>query len=110
MGSHHLRVLPMAKSKNHTNNNQNYKNHRNGIKKTRMPKKMSTKGMNTKFVRNQAAAKRGMQCSAEDKEARKAHQQEAQKKLDEQKAAEKETRLKELEEDKKKAMLKAASS
>merc|ERR1712110_993134 len=88
----------------------NYKNHRNGIKKTRPQKKMSCKGMNTKFVRNQAAAKRGMQCSAEDKEARKAHQQEAQKKLDEQKSVEKASRLKELEEEKTKAMLKSASS
>merc|ERR1712083_577957 len=102
---HHLRVQPMAKSKNHTNNNQSYKNHRNGIKKTRRPKKMSMAGMNTKFVRNQAAAKRGMQCSAEDKEARKLQQQEAQKKLDEQKTAEKEKRLKELEAGKTAAML-----
>merc|ERR1719221_700854 len=100
-------VRNRAKSKNHTNNNQNYKNHRNGIKKTRRPKKMSCKGMNTKFVRNQAAAKRGMQCSAEEKEARKVQQQEAQKKLDEQKTAEKAARLKELEAEKTNAMMKA---
>jgi hypothetical protein len=42
----------MAKSKNHTNHNQIYKNHRNGIKKTRRPRKMSMNGMNCKFVRN----------------------------------------------------------
>merc|ERR1719356_1390542 len=51
-----------------------------------------------------------MQCSAEDKEARKLQQQEAQKKLDEQKNLEKEKRLKELEDSKTQAMLKAASA
>merc|ERR1719469_238965 len=49
-----------------------------------------------------------MQCSAEDKEARKLQQQEAQKKLDEQKVAEKGKRLKELEAEKTSAVLKAA--
>ena len=53
-------AFAMAKSKNHTNHNQIYKNNRNGIKKTRSPKKISMKGMNCKFVRNQAFAKRGM--------------------------------------------------
>eukprot|EP00926_Amoebophrya_sp_RCC4398_P022276 GSA120T00024482001.1 len=37
----------MAKSKNHTNHNQGRKAHRNGIKKTRTPKKMSTKGISS---------------------------------------------------------------
>eukprot|EP00421_Protoceratium_reticulatum_P041573 CAMPEP_0168434864 /NCGR_PEP_ID=MMETSP0228-20121227/40123_1 /TAXON_ID=133427 /ORGANISM="Protoceratium reticulatum, Strain CCCM 535 (=CCMP 1889)" /LENGTH=41 /DNA_ID= /DNA_START= /DNA_END= /DNA_ORIENTATION= len=41
----------MAKSKNHTGHNQAYKNHRNGIKKTRRPRKMSMEGMNCRFVR-----------------------------------------------------------
>merc|ERR1719491_1220743 len=50
-----------------------------------------------------------MQCSAEDKEARKVQQQEAQTKLDEQKSQDKDKRLKELEGEKTKAMLKAAS-
>mmetsp|Transcript_69117 Transcript_69117/g.194875 ORF Transcript_69117/g.194875 Transcript_69117/m.194875 type:complete len:91 (-) Transcript_69117:73-345(-) len=87
----------MAKSKNHTNHNQSYKNHRNGIKKTKRPRKMSMTGMNTKFVRNQAAAKRGMQCSAEEKETRKAAQIEAQKKVEERLAEDKAKRLKELQ-------------
>ena len=38
-------VVKMAKSKNHTNHNQNYKNHRNGIKKPRFNKNVSTKGV-----------------------------------------------------------------
>ncbi len=97
----------MAKSKNHTGNNQVYKNHRNGIKKTRRPKKMSMQGMNCKFVRNQAFAKRGMNCSAEEKEQRLAAQKEAQKRMEEKKAVDKANRLKELEEEKQKAALKA---
>mmetsp|Transcript_69118 Transcript_69118/g.194877 ORF Transcript_69118/g.194877 Transcript_69118/m.194877 type:complete len:90 (-) Transcript_69118:36-305(-) len=88
----------MAKSKNHTNHNQSYKNHRNGIKKTKRPRKMSMTGMNTKFVRNQAAAKRGMQCSPEEKETKKQAQIEAQKKVEERLTAEKAARLKELQE------------
>merc|ERR1719330_149755 len=51
-----------------------------------------------------------MQCTPEEKEARRVAQQEAQKKLEEQRAIEKEQRLKELEEEKTRAMLKAASS
>ena len=50
----------MAKSKNHTNHNQNQKAHKNGIKSTRRPRKMSTKGMDPKFLRNQRHAKMGM--------------------------------------------------
>ncbi|CAD7954475.1 unnamed protein product [Amoebophrya sp. A25] len=50
----------MAKSKNHTNHNQGKKAHANGIKKYRQPKKMSTKGMDAKFLRNQRHAKMGM--------------------------------------------------
>ncbi|CBZ51150.1 ribosomal protein RPL29 [Toxoplasma gondii TgCatPRC2] len=50
----------MAKSKNHTNHNQNKKAHRNGIKKPQRKRKMSTKGMCPKFLRNQRACKRGM--------------------------------------------------
>jgi len=50
----------MAKSKNHTNHNQGKKAHANGIKKFRQPKKMSTKGMDAKFLRNQRHAKMGM--------------------------------------------------
>lgn len=35
----------MAKSKNHTNHNQNYKAHRNGIKRPKFGTKVSTKGV-----------------------------------------------------------------
>ena len=48
----------MAKSKNHTNQNQNYKAHRNGIKRMKKPKNMSQKSMDPKFIRNQKVAKR----------------------------------------------------
>mmetsp|Transcript_28464 Transcript_28464/g.59674 ORF Transcript_28464/g.59674 Transcript_28464/m.59674 type:complete len:116 (+) Transcript_28464:1-348(+) len=78
----------MAKSKNHTGHNQIYKNHRNGIKKTRRPRKMSMRGMNCRFVRNQAFAKRGMKCTPEEKEERLNAQKEAQKRFDEQKKKE----------------------
>merc|ERR1719277_1542671 len=87
----------MAKSKNHTGRNQVYKAHRNGIKKTRRPRQMSMKGMNCRFVRNQKYAKKGLQCSPEEKEARIKAQKEAQKRMEEKKVAEKAKRLKELE-------------
>ncbi|KAJ1471082.1 ribosomal L29e protein family-domain-containing protein [Baffinella frigidus] len=49
----------MAKSKNHTAHNQNFKAHRNGIKhETKEGTKMSTKGMDPKFLRNQKHAKK----------------------------------------------------
>lgn len=52
----------MAKSKNHTNHNQNRKAHRNGIKK---PKKIgrhfSLRGVDAKFRRNQRFAVAGTQ-------------------------------------------------
>lgn len=51
----------MSKSKNHTNHNQNRKAHRNGIKKAPKYRKMSTKGMCPKFLRNQRFATKGMQ-------------------------------------------------
>merc|ERR1712182_72132 len=76
--------MGMAKSKNHTNNNQNKKAHRNGIKKSRRPKKMSMKGMECKFLRNQRFARGGQVCSAEEKAARLELQKEAQKKAKEQ--------------------------
>ena len=43
----------MAKSKNHTANNQTYKAHRNGIKRVKKQRFMSLKGMDPKFIRNQ---------------------------------------------------------
>ncbi|CAJ1369022.1 unnamed protein product [Effrenium voratum] len=89
----------MAKSKNHTGHNQIYKNHRNGIKKTRRPRKMSMQGMNCRFVRNQAFAKRGMKkLSAEEKEEQLKAQKEAQKRIDEKRRAEREALRRTLEE------------
>lgn len=48
----------MAKSKNHTNHNQNKKNHRNGIKKPRKQIHGSLKGVDPKFLKNQRFAKK----------------------------------------------------
>ncbi|EPQ59372.1 hypothetical protein GLOTRDRAFT_109653 [Gloeophyllum trabeum ATCC 11539] len=42
----------MAKSKNHTNHNQNKKAHRNGIKKPKTNRTRSLKGVDPKFRRN----------------------------------------------------------
>ncbi len=42
----------MAKSKNHTNHNQNKKAHRNGIKKPKRQRYISQMGVNPKAVRN----------------------------------------------------------
>ena len=42
----------MAKSKNHTNHNQNKKAHRNGIKKPKTAVHPSMKGVDPKFRRN----------------------------------------------------------
>ena len=42
----------MAKSKNHTNHNQNKKAHRNGIKKPKRQRYASLLGVNPKFLRN----------------------------------------------------------
>merc|ERR1712160_138393 len=104
-------LAAMAKSKNHTGHNQNYKNHRNGIKKTRPSKTMSMRGMNCKFVRNQAFAKRGMSKAAGgDKEERAASQKEAQKKLEEKKKSEATKKMKEAETAAADAKLKALSS
>ena len=48
----------MAKSKNHTNHNQNYKNHRNGIKLVPEHKYSSSKGVNQKLLRNLKRARK----------------------------------------------------
>merc|ERR1712137_683559 len=90
----YLFLVHMAKSKNHTGHNQSYKNHRNGIKKTRRPRQMSMEGMNCRFVRNQAFAKRGMK--EQDKEELLKKQKEAQKKIEAKLKQAKEERLKEL--------------
>ena len=84
----------MAKSENHTNHNQIYENHRNIIKKTRRPRKMSVSGMSCKFVRNQLYAKRGMKGGDEDKEERLKAQETVQKKMEENRNADKAQRLK----------------
>ncbi|KNH06528.1 Ribosomal protein L29e [Perkinsela sp. CCAP 1560/4] len=42
----------MAKSKNHTNHNQNFKAHRNGIKKPKFCKKFSMRGIWAPLRRN----------------------------------------------------------
>ncbi|XP_076313602.1 ribosomal protein L29 [Tachypleus tridentatus] len=42
----------MAKTKNHTNHNQNRKDHRNGIYKPKGHRKPSMKGVDPKFLRN----------------------------------------------------------
>ncbi|OLY79091.1 Glucose-insensitive transcription protein 7 [Smittium mucronatum] len=49
----------MAKSKNHTNHNQNSKAHRNGIKKPVRHRYSSLRGVDRKFMRNQRFSKRG---------------------------------------------------
>ncbi|EFO98684.1 hypothetical protein CRE_15791 [Caenorhabditis remanei] len=42
----------MAKSKNHTNHNQNKKAHRNGIKKPKKHVFLSMSGVDAKFLKN----------------------------------------------------------
>eukprot|EP00056_Hartaetosiga_gracilis_P016190 m.4208 g.4208 ORF g.4208 m.4208 type:complete len:59 (+) comp3838_c0_seq1:48-224(+) len=49
----------MAKSKNHTAHNQNYKAHKNGLRKPKTYRKRSLKGMDPKFLRNMRFAKKG---------------------------------------------------
>ncbi|XP_022186814.1 60S ribosomal protein L29-1 isoform X3 [Nilaparvata lugens] len=48
----------MAKSKNHTNHNQNRKDHRNKIKKPKKHRHESSMGMDPKFLKNQRFAKK----------------------------------------------------
>lgn len=48
----------MAKSKNHTNHNQNYKNHRNGIKNVPKNRYIGSKGVNQKLLRNLKRARK----------------------------------------------------
>eukprot|EP01069_Polyplicarium_translucidae_P006838 Polyplicarium_translucidae@DN3029_c0_g1_i1.p6 len=54
-----LRKIAMAKSKNHTNHNQNRKAHRNGIKRVKDQTSRSRKGVDKKFLRNQRFARKG---------------------------------------------------
>ena len=48
----------MAKSKNHTNHNQSFKNHRNGIKNVPRNKYIGSKGINQKVLRNMRRARK----------------------------------------------------
>ena len=48
----------MAKSKNHTNHNQSFKNHRNGIKLVPRNKYLSSKCINQTLLRNNRRAKK----------------------------------------------------
>jgi large subunit ribosomal protein L29e len=49
----------MAKSKNHTNHNQNKKAHKNGIKKSTKQRYVSLNGVCPRFRRNQRYAVKG---------------------------------------------------
>ncbi|QWU89264.1 hypothetical protein CA3LBN_003587 [Candidozyma haemuli] len=49
----------MAKSKNHTNHNQNKKAHKNGIKKPKTHRYRSLRNVDAKFRRNHRYALRG---------------------------------------------------
>jgi large subunit ribosomal protein L29e len=46
----------MAKSKNHTNHNQNRKAHRNGIAKPKRQRYASLQGVDPKYLRNRRRA------------------------------------------------------
>jgi large subunit ribosomal protein L29e len=46
----------MAKSKNHTNHNQGFKAHRNGIRKPKRERYASLKAVDPKFLRNRRRA------------------------------------------------------
>lgn len=46
----------MAKSKNHTNHNQSFKNHRNGIKPVAKTRYSDSKGINQIFLKNRRRA------------------------------------------------------
>ena len=48
----------MAKSKNHTNHNQGFKNHRNGIKRVPRNKYIGSKAVNQTLLRNTRRAKK----------------------------------------------------
>lgn len=48
----------MAKSKNHTNHNQSYKAHRNGITAVKRTVYLNNKGQNQKLIRNTRYAKK----------------------------------------------------
>ena len=58
----------MAKSKNHTNHNQNRKAHRNGIATPKRQRYASLKGVDPKYLRNR---RRAIKAAIEKKQAGK---------------------------------------
>ncbi|KAF9221851.1 hypothetical protein BS17DRAFT_784071 [Gyrodon lividus] len=58
----------MAKSKNHTNHNQNRKAHRNGIKRPTSNRTRSLKGVDPKFRKNALYALVGSRKARAEKE------------------------------------------
>ncbi|CAM6031261.1 unnamed protein product [Sphagnum compactum] len=65
----------MAKSKNHTNHNQNQKANKNGIKRPKRQRSESTRGMDAKVLRNLRFSKK-----------HNVSREEAQKRFEERKA------------------------
>lgn len=61
----------MAKSKNHTNHNQNRKHHRNGIKKPKRLRNESMKGCDPKMVKNLKYSRKNNKTKAQLAEAKK---------------------------------------
>eukprot|EP00039_Didymoeca_costata_P017933 m.331423 g.331423 ORF g.331423 m.331423 type:complete len:62 (-) comp16724_c0_seq1:105-290(-) len=61
----------MSKSKNHTAHNQNYKAHRNGLKKPRSSRYRSMKGVDPKYMRNLRFSKAGTRKAKLEAEAAK---------------------------------------
>ena len=61
-------LTKMAKSKNHTNHNQNRKAHRNGIAKPKRQRYASLKGVDPKYLRNR---RRAIKAAIEKKQAGK---------------------------------------
>ncbi|KAG5437084.1 hypothetical protein PCANB_001205 [Pneumocystis canis] len=57
----------MAKSKNHTNHNQNKKAHKNGIRRVKVYRYSSLKYVDPKFRRNRKYAVRGTQKALKEK-------------------------------------------
>jgi len=61
----------MAKSKNHTNHNQNRKAHRNGIRKPKKERILVKKGCDPKFLKNMKFARKHNKSKAEISAAKK---------------------------------------
>merc|ERR1712071_717556 len=100
----------MAKSKNHGNHNQISKAHRNGIKKVTNKRKMGTKGMCPKFLRNNRYAKAGLRVDSGAKEARIEKQKCDREKAEADRLEKIQAKRREFEEEKAKVILTAAKS